>query len=69
VGHARNYVSFDIVRRVLEDYFGYSCLFVMNVTDVDDKIILRARRKHLLAAYVDKATVRQRSEWSGLCLS
>jgi cysteinyl-tRNA synthetase len=44
MGHARNYVTFDIVRRVLEDYFGYSCLFVMNVTDVDDKIILRARR-------------------------
>lgn len=27
VGHARNYLSFDIVRRVLEDYFGYNCLF------------------------------------------
>lgn len=51
VGHARNYLSFDIVRRVLEDYFGYNCLYVMNVTDVDDKIILRARRNHLLAAY------------------
>ena len=36
---------------MLEDYFGYSCLFVMNVTDVDDKIILRARRNHLLASY------------------
>lgn len=32
VGHARNYLSFDIVRRVLEDYFGYACLYVMNVT-------------------------------------
>ena len=51
MGHARNYVSFDVVRRVLEDYFGYSCLFVMNVTDVDDKIILRARRNYLLAQY------------------
>ncbi|KAL4430549.1 hypothetical protein ABPG77_005789 [Micractinium sp. CCAP 211/92] len=55
VGHARNYLSFDIVRRVLEDYFGYNCLFVMNVTDVDDKIILRARRNHLLAQYRAKA--------------
>jgi len=51
VGHARNYVSFDIVRRVLEDYFGYNITFVMNVTDVDDKIILRARRNHLLENY------------------
>lgn len=51
MGHARNYVSLDVVRRVLEDYFHYSCLFVMNVTDVDDKIILRARRGHLLSQY------------------
>lgn len=51
MGHARNYVSFDIVRRVLEDYFGFNCLFVMNVTDVDDKIILRARRNYLLEEY------------------
>ncbi|KAG1654827.1 hypothetical protein FOA52_009108 [Chlamydomonas sp. UWO 241] len=51
VGHARNYLTFDIIRRVLEDYFGYNCMFVMNVTDVDDKIILRARRNYLLAQY------------------
>lgn len=58
VGHARNYLSFDVVRRVLEDYFGYACLYVMNVTDVDDKIILRARRNHLLASYRAENTVR-----------
>lgn len=52
VGHARNYLTFDIIRRVLEDYFGYNCLFVMNVTDVDDKIILRARRNFLLKRYL-----------------
>lgn len=51
MGHARNYVSFDIVRRVMEDYFGFNILSVMNVTDVDDKIILRARRNHLLKSY------------------
>jgi cysteinyl-tRNA synthetase len=51
MGHARNYVTFDVIRRVLEDYFGYNVLYVMNVTDVDDKIILRARRNHLLQRY------------------
>ena len=51
VGHARNYLTFDIIRRVMEDYFGYNCLFVMNVTDVDDKIILRARRNYLIDQY------------------
>lgn len=51
MGHARNYVTFDIVRRILEEYFGYSILYVMNVTDVDDKIIRRAKRNHLLQQY------------------
>lgn len=48
MGHARNYVSIDINRRLLQDYFGYDVKFVQNVTDIDDKIILRARQKHLL---------------------
>ena len=48
MGHARNYVTQDIVRRILRDYFGYDIHFVMNITDIDDKIILRARQSHLL---------------------
>ena len=56
MGHARNYVTFDIVRRILEDYFGYSILYVMNVTDVDDKIIRRAKRNYLLKQYQDQHT-------------
>lgn len=56
MGHARNYVSFDIIRRVLEDYFGYNLQYVMNVTDVDDKIILKARRNHLLQQYRHQTT-------------
>lgn len=36
LGHARNYVSTDILRRILRDYFGFEVWFVMNVTDVDD---------------------------------
>lgn len=38
LGHARNYVSTDIIRRILRDYFGYQIKFVMNITDVDDKV-------------------------------
>lgn len=49
---ARYYVTMDILRRVLEDYFGYTTTFVMNVTDVDDKIIRRARLSHLLQQYL-----------------
>ena len=34
----RNYVSLDILHRVIEDYFGYNVLFVENITDIDDKV-------------------------------
>ncbi|KAF9917835.1 hypothetical protein BX616_011133 [Lobosporangium transversale] len=47
IGHARNYVSLDILHRVIEDYFGYNVLFVENITDIDDKIIKRARQNYL----------------------
>lgn len=38
LGHARNYVSTDIIRRILRDYFGFKVKFVMNMTDIDDKV-------------------------------
>ena len=34
----RNYVTQDIIRRILEDYFKYDVHFVMNITDIDDKV-------------------------------
>uniref|UniRef100_U5EX84 Cysteine--tRNA ligase, cytoplasmic n=1 Tax=Corethrella appendiculata TaxID=1370023 RepID=U5EX84_9DIPT len=52
MGHARSYISFDILRRVLSDYFGYNVLYVMNITDIDDKIIKRARQNYLYENYV-----------------
>eukprot|EP00249_Psilotum_nudum_P022104 c28374_g1_i1 orf=1074-3446(-) len=56
IGHARNYVTFDIIRRVLEGFFNYQVFYVMNVTDVDDKIIHRARRNHLLDEFLQTST-------------
>lgn len=40
LGHARNYVTTDILRRILRDYFKFDVKFVMNITDVDDKVRL-----------------------------
>lgn len=51
LGHARNYVSTDIIRRILRDYFHFNIKFIMNTTDVDDKIILRGRQRHLYDEY------------------
>jgi cysteinyl-tRNA synthetase len=56
LGHARNYVTFDIIRRIMGEYFGYNILYVMNVTDVDAKIIDRARRNYLLYRFCATAT-------------
>lgn len=39
VGHLKTYMTFDILRRVLEDYFRFPIRFMMNITNVDDKII------------------------------
>ncbi|KAK3291212.1 tRNA synthetases class I (C) catalytic domain-containing protein [Chaetomium fimeti] len=54
LGHARNYVSTDIIRRILIHHFGFNVNFVMNYTDVDDKIIIKARRKRLLELEKEK---------------
>lgn len=51
MGHARSYISFDILRRVLVNYFGFKVKYVMNITDVDDKIIKRARQNYLIQEY------------------
>ncbi len=42
IGHAMSAIVFDVIRRYLE-YKGYKVIHVMNFTDVDDKIINKAR--------------------------
>jgi cysteinyl-tRNA synthetase len=43
IGHAYNYVFFDVVRRYLE-FRGYKVKYVENITDVEDNIINHANR-------------------------
>jgi cysteinyl-tRNA synthetase len=43
IGHAMSALVFDVLRRYLE-YRGYQVTHVMNFTDVDDKIILKANQ-------------------------
>ncbi|CAJ38086.1 cysteine--tRNA ligase [Methanocella arvoryzae] len=42
MGHARSYIVFDVIRRHLL-YRGYDVTYVQNFTDVDDKILKRAK--------------------------
>ena len=44
VGNGRAYLVFDVIRRYLS-HKGYEVLYVQNFTDVDDKIINRAREE------------------------
>lgn len=46
IGNARPLCIFDILRRYLE-YRGYKVTFVQNFTDIDDKIIRRAKEEHV----------------------
>jgi len=45
IGHARSAYIFDVIRRFLI-YKGYRVTFVRNVTDVDDKIIDKAKKEY-----------------------
>jgi len=48
IGHARTIIVFDTLRRFLESQ-GEKVLFIQNFTDVDDKIINRAKQENLTA--------------------
>ncbi|NLW24058.1 MAG: cysteine--tRNA ligase [Clostridia bacterium] len=58
LGNARPLVVFDTIRRYLE-YIGYKVTYIQNFTDVDDKIINRAREEgieplQLAAKYIEE---------------
>ena len=44
MGHARSYVSFDIIRKILKNYFGYNVFYQINITDIDDKVNKEPKR-------------------------
>ncbi|HEY7359143.1 MAG TPA: cysteine--tRNA ligase, partial [Ktedonobacterales bacterium] len=53
IGHARNFVLNDVIRRYLE-YRGYPVRYIQNFTDVDDKIIAAGIREDIPAAEAAK---------------
>ncbi len=44
LGHARNIIAFDTIRRYLE-YRGYTVRYIQNFTDIDDKMINRSNEE------------------------
>jgi len=58
LGHARAAICFDVIRKYLE-FKGYKVTMIVNFTDVDDKIINRARLENkdaleVSSRYIDK---------------
>ena len=45
IGHAKSYVQFDVIVRYLR-YLGYDVFYLMNITDIDDKIIRRSQEEN-----------------------
>ena len=48
IGHASSYVRLDIIRRILDTAFNIDTTLVMNITDVDDKIIQKSNEVRCL---------------------
>ena len=46
LGHGRSAIAFDLVRRFLE-YSGYEVDFCFNITDIEDKMITRAKEQKI----------------------
>ncbi|MCP6726631.1 MAG: cysteine--tRNA ligase [Patescibacteria group bacterium] len=45
LGHARTYIIFDIIVKYLR-YAGFNVSYLINITDIDDKIIQRAKEQN-----------------------
>ena len=58
IGNARPFVVFDTMRKYLE-YRGYKVKFVQNFTDVDDKIINRAKEEGISAGEVSEKYIQE----------
>jgi cysteinyl-tRNA synthetase len=53
LGHARTYIAYDIITRWLK-FRGYDLYYLMNITDVDDKIINRSIREKVHPSLIAK---------------
>jgi len=58
IGHARTLIVFDVLRRCLESK-GIEVEFIQNFTDVDDKIINRAKRENVRASAISSRYIQE----------
>lgn len=53
LGHARCYITWDMVYRYLK-YLGYNVKYCRNITDVDDKILKKAKEENTTAEVISR---------------
>jgi len=51
LGHARTYIFYDVVARYLK-FLGYKVNFIINITDIDDKIFEKAKKERRRASEI-----------------
>ena len=58
IGNARPFVVFDTVRRFFE-YRGYKVTYVQNFTDIDDKIIAKAKEEGMSPSLISEKYIQE----------
>ena len=61
IGHARTVIVFDVLRRYIESK-GIKVNFIQNFTDVDDKIINRAKRENVRSSSISSRYIQDYHE-------
>jgi cysteinyl-tRNA synthetase len=61
IGHAMQAIVFDVIRNYFE-YMGYKVTYVRNYTDVDDKIIVRAKERGMSPLELSSAMIKSTDE-------
>ncbi|RZC38148.1 cysteine--tRNA ligase, mitochondrial [Asbolus verrucosus] len=64
IGHASCFLKLDVIQRILKEYFNLNIVSVMNITDVDDKII--AKSNELKISVQDVAKQFEKEFWQDL---
>ncbi|KAK5650568.1 hypothetical protein RI129_001597 [Pyrocoelia pectoralis] len=64
IGHASCYVKLDIIRRILQNHFSLNLITVMNITDIDDKIITKSSASKI--SINDLAKIYEKEFWEDM---
>ena len=58
IGHARTFVNFDVIVKFFK-FLGFKVRYIRNITDVDDKIINRAKEEGIPALDLSKKYIKE----------